>query len=146
MKKSTLLLLYTLFSTGLFAQWPALYNGSGNNMDEVKAMVVDNSGNVYITGYSFSAANNNDYITIKYNTNGVRQWVARYDGPGKNNDVPAAIFVDNAGNVYVTGSSNQLTGYFINNDVATIKYSPQGVQLWVSRYDNVSLQLPFSSI
>lgn len=140
MEKFTLLFL--LFSASVLhaQQWITRYNGTGNNMDEIKAMVVDNAGNVYVTGYSFSGANDNDYITIKYNTNGVQQWLARYNGTGNGSDVPAAIFVDNGGNVYVTGISDQLIGYFINNDVATVKYSPQGIQLWASRYDNVSLQ------
>lgn len=140
MKKIFLFLSLGIFSYAAPAQFPAIFNGTGNGMDEIKAMVVDNAGNVYVTGYSFSGINDNDYITIKYNTAGNKQWQARYNGPGNGSDIPAGIYVDNAGNVYVTGMSDQLTGFYINNDVATVKYSPQGAQLWVSRYDNVSLQ------
>jgi len=117
------------------AQQVVRFNGTGNGIDKVKAMVVDNSGNEYVTGSSFSGANGDDYVTIKYNSGGVRQWLARYNGPGSGNDVPNSIYVDGAGNVYVTGYSDQLTGTFINDDVATVKYSPSGFQLWVSRFD-----------
>lgn len=140
MKKITLLFLCVLYTSLAFAQWPKIYNGTGNGMDEIKAMVADNAGNVYVTGYALNAAKNYDYVTIKYNTSGVKQWQASYDGPGHGGDIPAAIYVDNAGNVYVTGTSDQLTGYYINNDVATIKYNVQGIKQWVSRYDNVTLQ------
>jgi len=98
-------------------------------------MVVDNSGNVYVTGYSYSSSTNNDYVTIKYNTGGSRLWLAKYNGPGSGSDVPNAIFVDKAGNVYVTGYSDALTGNFIDDDATTIKYSAQGTQLWAARYD-----------
>lgn len=137
MKKTLLvfLLLSINSSIVLYAQWPARYNGTGNGMDAITGMVADDAGNVYVTGYSYSGANDNDYITIKYNTSGVQQWVARYNGPGNGSDVPGSIFVDVSGNVYVTGYSDKLTGYYIDNDAATIKYGPQGVQLWVARYD-----------
>ena len=137
MKKTLLVFLLSAINSSivLYAQWPARYNGTGNGMDAITGMVADNAGNVYVTGYSFSGANDNDYITIKYNTNGVQQWLARYNGPGNGSDVPASIFVDNTGNVYITGLSDKLTGTFIDNDAATIKYSSQGAQLWVARYD-----------
>ena len=140
MKKLFLLSATTLFafSTALFAQqFTVRYNGTGNAIDAVKAMVIDNAGNVYVTGSSNSGASSDDYITIKYNTNGVQQWVARYNGPGNGSDVPNAIFADANGNVYVTGYSDLLTGAFINNDVATVKYNSAGVQQWVSRYDGI---------
>ena len=136
MKNFTLVfLLSSIQSLLAFGQWPARYNGTGNGMDAVTDMIADASGNVYVTGYSYSGANDNDYITIKYNSAGVRQWLARYNGPGNGSDVPNAIYVDNTGNVYVTGLSDKLTGTFIDNDAATIKYSPLGSQLWVARYD-----------
>jgi uncharacterized delta-60 repeat protein len=137
MKKLYIFLGLALFliSTNVFAQqWVARYNGTGNSVDAIKGMVVDNSGNVYITGSSNSGANSDDYITIKYNANGVQQWIARFNGIGSGSDVPASIFVDAAGNVYVTGYSDALTGGYVDNDATTIKYSPTGVQLWVSSY------------
>ncbi len=118
-----------------YAQWPAKYNGAGNGMDAVTGMVVDNSGNVYVTGYAYGgAATDNDYVTIKYNSGGVKQWTAKYNGPGSGSDVPNSIFVDNSGNVYVTGSSDALTGTFVDMDAATVKYNTAGVQQWAARY------------
>ena len=128
---ATLLFSQTMVSA---QQWVKRVNGTGNGVDAITAMVVDKSGNVYVTGYSFSGANDNDYVTIKYNSSGVQQWLARYNGPGNGSDVPTSVFVDNSGYVYVTGSSDALTGAYIDNDAATVKYSAQGVQLWVARY------------
>ena len=77
-------------------------------------MAVDGSGSAYVTGRSGS-----DYATIKYNSAGQQQWVARYDGPDNSNDVAGGIAVDESGNVYVTGSSYGLS---TDQDYATVKY------------------------
>ncbi|RCK74541.1 MAG: Cell surface protein [Ignavibacteriae bacterium] len=113
-------------------QWVARYNGPGISSDETKAVLVDGSGNVYVTGYSYGSGTYDDYATIKYNSSGVQQWVTRYNGPGNGNDRATAMAVDGSGNVYVTGSSvGSGTGY----DYATIKYNSSGVQQWVARYN-----------
>ncbi len=128
-------LVFLIITTNVFAQrWTVRYNGTGNSIDAVKGTIVDNSGNVYVTGSSNAGANSDDYITIKYNTNGVQQWIARYNGVGSGSDVPASIFVDAGGNVYVTGYSDVLTGGYVDNDATTVKYSAAGVQLWASSY------------
>ena len=128
-------LMLFVINTNVFAQrWVVRYNGTGNAIDAIKGMVVDNSGNVFVTGFSNSGANSEDYITIKYNTNGIQQWMARYNGIGSGSDVPASIFVDAGGNVYVTGYSDVLTGGYIDNDATTIKYNSSGAQLWASSY------------
>jgi hypothetical protein len=62
-----------------------------------------------------------DYATVKYNSTGVQQWDARYNGTGNNEDKAYAIIVDNSNNVLVTGSSrnSSLSG---SEDFLTIKY------------------------
>jgi uncharacterized delta-60 repeat protein len=114
-------------------QWVRRYDGPGNSADEATAIAVDNSGNVYVTGWSYAAPNTNDqdYATIKYNSAGEQQWVARYNGPGNLGDEATAIAVDASGNVYVTGGSSSSPG---NSDYATIKYNSSGEQQWVARY------------
>src|SRR5436190_2192575 len=97
-------------------QWAARYNGLGNRDDYGLAVAVDNSGNAYVTGTSFGSGSDYDYATIKYNSAGQEQWVARYDGPGGSSDYARAIAVDSSGNVYVTGESSD-TGF----DYATVK-------------------------
>ncbi|MCX6641467.1 MAG: SBBP repeat-containing protein, partial [bacterium] len=113
-------------------EWVARYNGPGNDYDEAYSLAVDGSGNVCVTGYSLGSGTDQDYATIKYNSAGVQQWVARYNGPGNHYDYAYSLAVDGSGNVYVTGSS---IGSGTNRDYATIRYNSAGVQEWVARYN-----------
>jgi uncharacterized delta-60 repeat protein len=113
------------------AQWVARYNGPVSSDDEAAAIVVDGSGNVYVTGSSYGSGFSQDYATIKYNTVGQEQWVVRYDGPASGDDEATAMAIDGSGNVYVAGYSYGSVGY----DYATIKYNSTGQQQWVRRYD-----------
>lgn len=114
-------------------QWVSRFNGSGNNNDIVSAMTLDHQGNIYVTGISYTSAFTYDYATIKYNSDGVRQWATFYNGTGGGTDFAQAIGTDDFGNVYVTGYSygGSLTSY----EYATIKYNSSGVQQWVMRYN-----------
>jgi uncharacterized delta-60 repeat protein len=113
-------------------QWVARYNGPGNDTDVAYGIAVDGSGNVYVTGASVGSGTDFDYATIKYNSSGQEQWVARYNGPVNDSDGANAVAIDGLGNVYVTGySTGSGTGY----DYATIKYSASGQQQWVARYN-----------
>ena len=110
--------------------WIRRYNGPGNFWDWVSAIVVDNYGNVYITGYSYGDGTF-DYATIKYDSNGQELWVQRYNGPTDGDDDAWAIAVDNYGSVYVTGESYG-NGTF---DYVTIKYDSNGQVVWIRRYN-----------
>ncbi|HEX8426849.1 SBBP repeat-containing protein [Hymenobacter sp.] len=107
--------------------WAARYNGPSNSYDMAAHSAVDQTGNVYVTGSSFSRDNHYDFATIKYSPTGQQLWEARYDGPASGADLAVAVVADRMGNVYVTGASN--------TDYATIKYSASGQQLWVVRYN-----------
>lgn len=135
--KILILLAGFLFAAELHSQfvvqWAARFDGGmlASNDDKSNDMYVDASGNVYITGMADDSGNGTDYTTIKYNTNGVIQWIATYNGPG-NHDQAFAIFVDASGNVYVTGESRQGTA---NRDIATVKYNSNGIQQWAARFN-----------
>jgi hypothetical protein len=115
--------------------WASRYNGTGNSADEVSRMVMDNSGNVYVTGRSRGTGLNNnfDYLTIKYNSSGDTLWVRRYDGMGAGTAIDEArdLVVDNNGFVYVTGFSVNALLY---SDFLTIKYDSNGDTVWIRRY------------
>jgi Beta-propeller repeat len=112
-------------------QWVVRYNGPGNSDDYASALALDGSGNVYVTGNSWGVVSYRDYATVKYNSTGQEQWVARYDGPGSYDDGAHAIAVDGSGNVYVTGGS---FGSNSDNDYATVKYNSAGQEQWVARH------------
>ena len=128
MSKKLLLLVVLLFvSVPAFAQsvdtaWIRTYNGPANEDDGAYAIAVDASGNVYVTGYSWSYGTWEDYLTIKYYPNGDTAWVRRYNGPENRLDRAYSIAVDDSGNVYVTGFSGGVWPENAYSDYATIKY------------------------
>jgi uncharacterized delta-60 repeat protein len=126
-------LLTSVMVYGQNAEWIARYNGPANSGDGAEDIAVDNTGNVYVTGYSFGSGTQRDYATIKYNSSGDTVWVNRYDGPTSSIDHASACAVDAYGNVYVTGKSYSS----VNDDaIATIKYNTDGVEQWVALYES----------
>jgi len=107
--------------------WVRRYSGG-----IARALAVDRSGNVYVTGSIWVSSFVTDYATIKYSSTGKQLWVRRYNGPANYVDIADAIAIDSAGNVYVTGYSEDSGRMY---DYATIKYSSTGEELWVKRYN-----------
>jgi hypothetical protein len=111
--------------------WESRYHGTGNGKDCARAIALDPQGNVYVTGYSDGGAGfYYDYATLKYNPDGALLWEGRYNGPGNGDDVARTIAVDRQGNAYVTGRSYSGSSH----DFYTIKYDPNGRELWARRY------------
>jgi 3-isopropylmalate dehydratase small subunit len=110
--------------------WTNVYNGPGNFTDSARALAIDSSGNVLVTGFSFGTGTSFDYATIKYSNAGVPLWTNRYNGPGS--DQASAVALDGSGNVFVTGNS---FGFGSSRDYLTIAYSSAGVPLWTNRYN-----------
>ena len=111
--------------------WARTYDGPVGAYDIAAHIDVDLAGSVYVTGWSPGDDHITDFATIKYDANGTLLWAARYNGPGSGEDNPHGLAVDAAGNVYVTGSS---VGADFKYDIATIKYAPDGTELWLRRY------------
>jgi hypothetical protein len=112
--------------------WARTYDGPSNNDDWARAIAVDSSGNVYVTGESWVKEDDLDWATVAYDSSGNELWVARYDGPGNARDVAVGIAVGPSGRILVTGYSN---GNGTGLDYTTIAYDSSGNELWVARYD-----------
>jgi hypothetical protein len=98
--------------------------------------VIDDAGNVYVTGESKGTRSDQDtdYATVKYDSSGIEQWVQRYNGSANHVDHADRLVVDIAGNAYVSG---HLIGMGGPNDsgYATVKYDKAGSELWAVLYE-----------
>ncbi|MBI5772515.1 MAG: tandem-95 repeat protein [Verrucomicrobia bacterium] len=112
--------------------WTNRYNGTLNGDDQARALAVDATGNVYVSGGAQSLGSSYDFVTIKYNSSGTPQWTNIYNGPANSSDKAAALVIDATGtNLIVTGES---TGSGTGLDYATIKYQPNGTAMWTNRF------------
>lgn len=123
------------YSSSGVQQWFARFNGAGNGLDEGRSIVVDDAGNVYITGKTTGVTSGLDFVTIKYNPDGTQAWSAIYNGTGNNEDYAVGIDLDNLGNVFIGGCS---IGQNSGQDFVVIKYNSSGSELWVNRYNGAS--------
>jgi Secretion system C-terminal sorting domain/Beta-propeller repeat/Fibronectin type III domain len=113
--------------------WVQRYNAPGNGEDYCYSLAVDNSGNVYVAGYSTGSGTGVDCAALKYASNGAQQWVSRYSSPGVFNEFASSLTLDNSGNVYMTGSGSTSTN---SGDYLTVKLDNSGTYQWAVRYNN----------
>lgn len=135
-KPSFFLLLILFYSnvsnSQVSEEWLHRYTGPESSTDTPTRFSRDPSGNIYVTGRTIVGGSYYHIVTVKYNSSGVRQWIAKYDGAANQNDEGTSILTDNAGNVYVSGVSRLISGQF---DIILIKYNSSGVQQWVRQYN-----------
>jgi uncharacterized delta-60 repeat protein len=110
------------YSSSGAEQWVQIYNGPANGVDETFSIAVDTDGNSYVVGYGYGLTSGSDLTSIKYNTDGVQQWVQKYNGPANSTDTGFDIALDTEGNIYVTGGS---IGVGTTVDYVAIKYSQE---------------------
>lgn len=120
-------------SAGVY-QWATTYNGSGNNFDSGKHVILDPSGNVYITGGSYNASGNIDFVTIKYNTSGIQQWVSAYDYTSHLDDSAIKVVISGS-NLTVTGPVTISTN---NYKLATLTYAQSNGSLTATNISTVT--------
>src|SRR5437016_1113436 len=95
------------FSQSFGQLWASRYNGSANSIDWAYAIKTDANDNVYVTGYATNSGAGKDMLTIKYDPAGNIAWSRSYNGPVNGGDYSYSLALDNSGNVYVTGRSDQ---------------------------------------
>ncbi len=128
--------------------WAKSMGGAGS--DIAQGMAVDDSGNVYVTGYfpvqgayfgsgastdTLTSAGGADVFVAKYDASGAYQWAKRMGGPGIGGDQGFGVALDGNGNVYVTGHFAAQGAYFgsgVNTDTLT---SAGGTDVFVAKYN-----------
>lgn len=132
--------------------WGTYYGGSAEDLGWTCA--TDASGNVYVSGFSNSTnaiaqaghqttnAGDADAFLVKFDANGTRQWGTYYGGSGT--DLAHHCAVDNAGNVYLAGTTGSVSGIASNGhqntfgtgstDAFLVKFDASGTRLWGTYY------------
>ncbi|HEY2932083.1 MAG TPA: SBBP repeat-containing protein [Acidobacteriota bacterium] len=124
----------------------------GSNRDEGRAVAVDVSGNVYVTGYTasldflssagvrYGSRIGEDVFVLKLSPAGAILYTA-YLG-GSSDEIAFGIAADNQGNAYITGGTvspdfptrNPVQGYRGFEDAFVAKLSPDGSSLVYSTF------------
>jgi len=118
------------FDKSFIREWRK--SSAGSLDDRGVAVRLDGSGDVVVTG-SLSNGANTDIWTARYNaSSGATIWEKTHDGGY--NDEPRALWVDGAGNAYVTGYTFTLGGY---EDFYTVRYNAvDGAKAWEAVYNS----------
>jgi hypothetical protein len=112
-------------------EWIARYDGPNNDLDEAHGLVLDDYGNIYVTGLSYGIGTGADIATIKYNSSGDTLWVRRYNGIGNGPDGANEISIDQLCNIYVAGYEYKTDTY---KDYLIIKYDSNGEKKWIKSF------------
>jgi len=153
------------FNSAGIRQWGTYYGGSLD--DIVRSCATDASGNVYMTGYTFSNSGTSiatigshqsafggvsgtiDAFLVKFNSAGVRQWGTYYGGSG--DDYGNSCATDATGNVYMAGETGSSGGiattgshqsaYGVTGDAFLVKFNSAGIRQWGTYYGGIGYDL-----
>ena len=122
-----------LKDTGVPA-WERIYNGGYD--DEPNALTLDESGNIYITGNTWTIEHHTQVITLKLSpSDGTILWQKIYSIPEDVTTVGTDIVAETEGDIYVTGYLVRGTNY----NILTIKYHKlSGNQIWAVEFDGTA--------
>lgn len=107
--------------------WTYYYDAGFNNEDFASSIVLDATGNIYLTGRSQNASYLFECFTIKLLPSGLEAWVRRYSPGANTQSYGNALTVDLPGNVYVAGYTAPASA---STDWLVLKYSSAGILEW----------------
>jgi len=116
--------------TGVY-KWEKRYTITGVSAEDRGTVVkMDSSGNVFAAGYTTNSSSNRDMHLSKLEgstgSDSVNGWMKTFDGGY--DDEPRDIWIDGAGNVYLTGYSYNFDNS--SNDFYMAKYDSSGGPQW----------------
>ncbi len=122
-------------------EWDFIWGGSNDEFGY--DIVMDLSGDIYITGSTSSFGNgDSDIIIIKHNNMGEQLWNRTWGGINK--DSASKILVDSSNNVYIIGRTESYGNGAL--DIVVIKYNSIGDQLWNRTWGGIGYDVGFDVI
>lgn len=115
-------------------RWESRITSPQSDDDAALDIQADNAGNIYATGYIDAAMSGSNYLTVKYNSNGLILWQKEFNSPSNKWDISESIAIGPDYSVYITGRSGVPPSPF-NPDYYTVKYTPNGTQVWAESYN-----------
>ena len=106
--------------------WERRYDGPAHLADNPIDLVVGHLGSIYVGGEGTGLDTIQDFLTIKYNSQGDTLWTRRYRMIDTLSCMVRDIEVDSFDNIYVAG--NCYPGYSV------VKYNTEGDLLWTYDY------------
>jgi len=148
------------FNSAGVRQWGTYYGGMGS--ESISSCLVDNLGNVFISGTTNSDGNSviatqgshqpvfnssglYDIYLVKFNSSGVRQWGTYYGGAG--DDACSSACIDNSGNIFLTGTARSAIGIttpgafqtnYMGPSSYLAKFTNAGILQWGTYYTRPS--------
>jgi hypothetical protein len=112
---------------------------TNNGYALANGLAVDQAGSVFTAGQiptSYSGPSPlYSYATVRLGTNGSQLWTSLFPVTATGINVATALTLDRNDNCYVTGYSPGTNG---TNNIVTIKYGPNGNQVWVQQYNGLN--------
>lgn len=102
-----------------------------------RALAVGPNGDI-IVGADAAATQSNEFgiDTIRFAGTGAFQWQRRFVEPSPTSSQPNRIVTDQFGNIFVAGVSTTIETRGWNNNLALLKYAPDGRLIWSVLYDS----------
>ena len=130
--------------------WAKQANGHNGGDVYGTSVAADAAGNVYVAGFhqtdTLFAGNvtaigngNKEAFVIKYNTNGIAQWIQH--SVGNSQERANAIALDASGNIYIAGSFNSSTITFGTNSFANGTNDGFTLDAFIAKFDNSGVNL-----
>jgi hypothetical protein len=101
------------------------WDGASHGDDIPADLLLDQEGNGYVVGQTWTSAEEEDIVLAKYDAGGSFLWDATFTGQGGGADIPSALALEATGRVGVTGTT--YSGFFQGGfDYVTLIWDSSG--------------------
>ena len=118
--------------------WNTIFPGNSCSNTTMIDLAVAAGGDLILAGHGpdYPATSSIDLITMRIGgRTGQISWIRRFAGTGDNVDLCHGLALDDAGNIYITGNTNEVS---VARDITTMAYDGDGGLLWsATRTENL---------